>query len=451
VPGTNATHDAARRSWISSANDGTTDFPIQNLPLGIFRVRGEDPGSWRAGVAIGDQVFDLRAGLAAGLFDGTPAEAAARAAASGPTLNALMALGNDAASALRARLSDLLRIGGDPAGEKAAARILVPMDRVELGLPTQIGAFTDFLTSIHHTGRGGRITRPDNPVPAAFKHLPIAYNSRASTVRASGHELHRPNCQRRRPDGQVTFGPCEALDYELEVGIFVGPGNAMGQPIGLHDAPRHIFGYCLVNDWSARDIQRWESHLGPFLGKSAATTISPWVVTAEALAPFRAPAPPRPEGDPRPLPYLFDPADQAEGGLDLGLEAWIETPATRRAGSGPLRLTRSNFLHMYWTFGQMLTHHASNGCELQPGDLIASGTASGPTDESRACMNELNIDVAAGQRRPFPLGNGEERLWLEDGDEITFRARAERPGFVPIGFGECRGRVAPAPAWPTPR
>ena len=451
MPSLNATHDAARRSWIESANDPANDFPIQNLPFGIFRRHGDDVVTWRAGVAIGDRVLDLRAAEAAGLFAGTPAEAAAQAASFGTALNGLMAMGNDGASALRARLSDLLRHDGDPAGPAAAARILVPMEEVELGLPAQIGAFTDFLTSIHHTGRGGRLTRPDSPVPAAFKHLPIAYNSRASTVRPSGHTLRRPNGQRRRPDGEVTFGPCEALDFELEVGVFIGPGNAMGEPIGLHEVSRHIFGFCLVNDWSARDIQRWESHpLGPFLSKSAATTISPWVVTAEALAPFRAPAPARAEGDPRPLPYLLDPGDQAEGGMDLDLEAWIETPATRRAGSGPLRITRTNFLHMYWTFGQMVTHHASNGCELRPGDLIASGTGSGPTDEARACLNELNLDLEAKQRRPFPLGNGEARLWLEDGDEITFRARAERAGFVAIGFGECRGRVAPAPAWPTP-
>ncbi len=451
MPALNPTHDPARRSWVEAANDLRGDFPIQNLPFGIFRRHGEPAQSARAGVAIGDQILDLVACLDAGLLAGTSAEAAARLAATGGTLNTLMAAGNGASSALRAGLSDMLSHGGaiSARARAEAARILVPMEEAELGLPAAIGAFTDFLTSIYHTERGGRMTRPDSPVPQNFRHLPIAYNSRASTVVSSGHAIRRPNGQRRRPEGEIAFGPCEHLDFELELGLFVGPGNAMGEPIALRAAPEHIFGFCLVNDWSARDIQRWESHpLGPFLAKSAATTISPWVVTAEAMAPFRIAAFARPASDPAPLPYLADPADQEEGGMDLGLEAFILTARMRERGEAPARLTATNFRHMYWTFGQMLTHHASNGCALRPGDLIASGTTSGPTDEARACLSELNLDPSTRSRRAIALPNGESRLWLDDGDEVIFRARAERPGFVPIGFGECRGRVDPAPAWP---
>ena len=448
MPELDATHDPARRSWVESANDPRGDFPIQNLPFGIFRRHDEPASRARAGVAIGSSILDLAAVLEAGLLDRSAAEAPARATSGGgASLNALMALGNGAAAALRAGLSDLLR-SGSPA-ERAAGQLLVPMRDAVLQLPAAIGAFTDFLTSIHHTGRGGRMTRPDSPVPENFRYLPIAYNSRASTVRISGEPVRRPNGQQRRPDGTVVFGPCQHLDFELELGLFVGPGNAVGEPISLSAAPEHIFGYCLANDWSARDIQRWESHpLGPFLSKSASTTISPWVVTAAAMAPFRAPAPARPEGDPRLLPYLTDEADALEGGIDLRLEAFLQTPAMRARGAEPARLTRTNFLHMYWTFGQMLTHHASNGCSLRPGDLIASGTTSGPTDEARACLSELNLDLEARTRRPVPLPEGESRLWLEDGDEVIFRARAEREGFVPIGFGECRGRIDPAPPWP---
>jgi fumarylacetoacetase len=451
VAALNATHDPARRSWVESANDQRGDFPVQNLPLGVFRRRSEPASSARAGVAIGDQVLDLAACLDAGLLAGTPAEMPARLAVTGGTLNALMAAGNRASSALRAGISELMREGGEAAARARAeaARILVPMSEAELGLPAAINAFTDFLTSIHHTERGGRMTRPDSPVPQNFRHLPIAYNSRASTVVPSGHAIRRPNGQRRRPEGEVVFGPCDHLDFELELGLFIGPGNAMGEPIALRAAPEHIFGYCLVNDWSARDIQRWESHpLGPFLAKSAATSISPWIVTAEAMAPFRTAAFARPAGDPAPLPYLTDPTDQDEGGMDLGLDAFILTAHMRERGEAPARLTATNFRHMYWTFAQMLTHHASNGCALRPGDLIASGTTSGPTDEARACLSELNLDLSTRSRRPVALPNGESRLWLEDGDEVIFRARAERRGFVPIGFGECRGRVDPAPAWP---
>ena len=441
MPRLNATHDARRKSWVESANRPDGDFPIQNLPFGIFRRGGDEA---RGGVAIGDRIFDLKAGLDAGLFSG--AAAAAAGAAAGTKLNSLMALGPDHASALRARLSDLLRADGSERAhvEAMADRLLAPMGSATLELPAVIGNFTDFLTSIYHTERAGRATRPDNPLPPAFKHLPIAYHSRASSVRLSGESVRRPNVQMQGASG-VRFGPCEALDFELELGAYVGAGNPLGSPISLASAPQHIFGYCLLNDWSARDLQRWESQpLGPFLSKSLSTTISPWVVTAEAMAPFHAPAFPRPDGDPAPLPYLRDRQDQVEGGLDLAMEAYLLTPRMREAKQAPTRVSASNFRHMYWTLPQMLTHHASNGCNLLPGDLIGSGTVSGPTDDSRCCLAELSIRGTVA----VPLPNGETRRYLEDGDEVVFRARAMRDGHAAIGFGECRGRIAPAPAWP---
>src|SRR5262249_49026254 len=286
--------------------------------------------------------------------------------------------------------------------------------------------------------------RPAGPTAARFRYLPIADNGRATWGRASGEPVRRPKGQWRRPDGQVTFGPSEQQDFELEVGLFVGRGNDLGQPISIEEAPDHMFGFCLLNDWSARDIQRWESALGPFLSKSLSTTISCWVVTAEAMAPFRAPAFPRPATDPAPLPYLCSAADQASGGLDLTLDAYLLTPRMRREGSAPARIARTNFIHMYWTFAQMLTHHMSNGCNLMPGDLLGSGTTSGPLDDNRACLSEITGRGA----HMFTLPNGETHTWLEDGDEVIFRARAERDGFVAIGFGECRAPLEPAPAWP---
>ena len=437
----NATHDPDRQSWLESANEPDCDFPIQNLPHGVFCWPGEAP---RGGVAIGDAILDMATAVEAGLFAGIPAEAA-RAAAE-PSLNRLMAMGNGAASALRARISDILRADHPDAARYAAMaqRILVPMEDVEMRLPAAIGAFTDFFTSSYHTERGRRARGEEPALPPNFQYLPIAYNSRASSVRVSGEAVRRPNGQRQCADGTVAFGPCEGQDFELELGVFVGPGNMLGEPIPLRTAPEHIWGFCLVNDWSARDIQRWESTpLGPFLSKSLSTSISPWVVTAEALAPFRAPALARPAGDPAPLPHLAHDYDQRLGGFDIDLDAYLLTPQMVADEDEPERITRTNFQHMYWTLGQMVTHHASNGCNLQPGDLIASGTASGPTDESRACMAEMTRG-----RDPITLANGETRIWLQDGDEVIFRGRAYRKGYVGIGFGECRGRIDPALAWP---
>jgi fumarylacetoacetase len=437
----NETHRPNLRSWVESANDRTTDFPIQNLPYGVFQRSGEMP---RGGVAIGDYILDLSAALREGLFSSALEPTARLASAS--TLNAFMASGLAQQSALRRRLSEILSADGRERTrvERLASELLIPIRDVEMKLPAAIGSFTDFLTSIYHTERGGRVTRPDSPIPPPFRHLPIAYNGRATSVRASGEPVRRPNGQWRASDGQVKFGPSEQQDFELEVGMFVGRGNALGQPISIEEAPEHIFGFCLLNDWSARDMQRWESALGPFLSKSLSTTISCWVVTAEALAPFHAPAFPRVAQDPKPLPYLFSASDQARGGLDINLNAYLLTPRMRNERTAPWLVSRTNFIHMYWTFAQMLTHHMSNGCNLMPGDLLGSGTTSGPQDENRACLSEITGRGA----HAFALPNGEARIWLEDGDEVIFRARAERDGFVPIGFGEGRARLDAAPAWP---
>jgi fumarylacetoacetase len=430
----NATHDSARKSFVATANAPGADFPIQNLPFCVFARAGE---SFRGGVAIGDQIVDLGAALRAGLCSGA-AEKAAQAA-SGTSLNALLTLGNGQASALRARLSDLLR--SDAAEKDRVQPLLVPQAQVRYAVPAMVGTFTDYLCSFDHTSRMSRT----GDLPPAFKYLPIAYHSRASTV-TCGDGFHRPNAQSRDKEGVVGFGPEPALDFELEMGAYVGLGNAMGAPISLARAPDHIFGYCLLNDWSARSIQAWESTpLGPFLGKSFATTISPFIVTSEALLPFGVPSRERAAGDPQPLPYLSDASDRAAGGLDITLDAYLVTARMRAEGAAPARVTRTNFRHMYWTFGQMLTHHASNGCSLQPGDILGSGTASGPTDDSRACLAE----ISSRGSKPFNLPNGETRSYLLDGDEVIFRGRAERDGFVGIGFGECRGVVLPAVAWPS--
>ena len=429
----NATHDPARKSWIASANRPDTDFPIQNLPYCLFSRPGE---AARAGVAIGDGLFDLEAALDAGLLD--PELAPAIRGCRDLGLNPLMQRDAADLGALRLRLSGLL--GADDretAGRRD--RLVVAAAEATLHRPARIGGFTDFFTSFHHTERGGRLARPDNPVPPNFRHMPIAYNSRASSVRVSGEAVRRPKGQWRDEQGVVRFGPCAALDFELELGACIGRGNPLGDPIAVGDAAEHIFGYCLLNDWSARDIQRWESFpLGPFLSKSLSTTISPYIVTADALAPFRTAAG-RPACDPGPLSYLRCETDEQEGGIDLVLEAFIETAGMRAGSEPPVRITRTNFKDMYWTFAQMVAHHTSNGCNLMTGDLIGSGTTSGPTDESRACLLEITLG-----RQPVALPDGESRCWLEDGDSIVLAGRAERAGFVSIGFGRCEGRILPA-------
>lgn len=421
------THDPARRSWVASAN-GHPEFPIQNLPLGVFLPNGGDA---RIGVAIGDSILDLR--HAAGALDAAIAPACRE-----PALNAL--LGESAAARLQLRhaLAAILDERATPRPQWLHAMV----DCV-LHLPARIGDYTDFFAGIHHATNTGRQFRPDNPLLPNYKYVPVAYHGRASSVIVSGAGVRRPNGQRKPASETVpSFGPSRNLDYELELGIWVGRGNALGEPIAIAEAAEHIAGFSLLNDWSARDVQAWEYQpLGPFLAKNFATTISPWIVTAEALAPFRRPQAPRPDGDPAPLPHLFDPADQQGGAFAIALDVFLLTAAMRAANAGPVRLARSNTSHLYWTAAQMLAHHASNGCALSPGDLFGSGTISGPTPESYGSL----LEITEGGRKPLTLPGGETRRFLEDGDEVIFRAHAAREGYVSIGFGECRGVILPAP------
>ncbi|MFI5358388.1 MAG: fumarylacetoacetase, partial [Opitutales bacterium] len=359
---------------------------------------------------------------------------------------ALMALGPSAWSALRGRLSQLFGADTCPAGPErsAVAHCLVPMREAVMRLPAHVGDYTDFYASIFHATNVGAMFRPESPLLPNYKWLPVGYHGRASSLVVSGTPVRRPHGQ-RKPAGSAApvFGPCQELDYELELAAFVGPGNPLGTRIPLAQAEGSIFGVCLLNDWSARDIQSWEYQpLGPFLAKNFATSVSPWVVTLEALAPFRVPAFARPAGDPAPLPYLTDASNQAHGGLDLTLEAYLLTPQMRRAGTAAHRLSRGNFSSMYWTLAQLLTHHASNGCNLVPGDLLGSGTVSGPEKNSRGCLLELT----GRGREPLVLPGGETRTFLQDGDEVIFRGHAGRAGFARIGFGECRGVVVPGGA-----
>ncbi len=439
-PGPDHTHDPALRSWVESANDPETDFPIQNLPLGIFRRRGSGERP-RVGVAIGDRVLDLAACARAGCFDGRAGEAAE--ACHEPSLNALMALGPEVRRALREQVSALLRDGAEArAARSRASAWLVPMREAELLLPVQVGDYTDFYASVHHATNVGSMFRPDAPLLPNYKWVPIGYHGRASSIVSSGTPVRRPCGQLKPPDAAVpVYAPTRALDYELELGVFVGPGNALGAPIPIDEAEDHLVGVCLVNDWSARDIQAWEYQpLGPFLAKSFATSVSPWVVTMEALEPFRVAALERPAGDPEPLPYLRSDRDRARGGIALTLEVWLETAAMRGKGEPPALVSRGSFTAMYWTLAQMLTHHTSNGCNLRPGDLLASGTVSGPTPESRGCLLERTWRGA----EPLVLPNGERRTFLEDGDVVILRGFAEAPGARRIGLGECRGEVVPA-------
>jgi fumarylacetoacetase len=432
----NPTHDPARRSWLESANAPATDFPIQNLPYGVFRTTA-DPAP-RIGVAIGDQILDLRALARAGHATTHTADACQQ-----PTLNALMALNHVAWSGLRAHLSELLAADfADDATRATVRSCLVPARDATMLLPAHIGDYTDFYAGICHATNVGTMLRPENPLLPNYKWVPIGYHGRGSSLVVSGTPVRRPHGQLKPADQPApVFAPCKNLDYELELGAFVGPGNKLGQPIPITKAPEHLFGVVLLNDWSARDIQTWEYQpLGPFLAKNFASTISPWVVTWEALAPFRLPAYPRAEGDPAPLPYLANPDDQAAGGLDLTFEVSLLTPRMREAGAVPHRLSRGSFAAMYWTFAQMLTHHASNGCNLQPGDLLGSGTISGPTKDSRGCLLELTWRGT----EPLKLPNGEERKFLADGDEVIMRGWAERPGARRLGLGECRGTILPA-------
>jgi fumarylacetoacetase len=431
-----ATHHVNRRSWVESANSHP-DFPIQNLPFGIYSKGGWEP---RGGIAIGDEIFDITAAVERKLFDGEAKRAAE--AACGPTLNPLLALGAAPRAALRARLTDLLDVAGSERAkvERLRSSLLHKASDCEMHLPVHVGGFTDFYAGIHHATNSGQMLRPDNPLMPNYKHMPVAYHARASSVRPSGTEVRRPNGQRKpQAATEPDFGPCRYLDYELELGVWIGAGNALGESIPIGEARDHIAGFCLLNDWSARDIQAWEYQpLGPFLGKNFCTTVSPWIVTAEALAPFRIAQAPRPDGDPRPLDYLMDGDDQSSGAFDIDLEACILTEVMRAKNLSPHRLAASNARHLYWTVGQMVTHHACGGCNLEAGDLIGTGTISAP--DSVGSMLELT----RGGREPVTLPTGEPRRFLDDGDEVIFRAVARRDGFASIGFGECRGRIAGA-------
>ncbi len=432
----NETHDPALRSWVASANLAGTDFPIQNLPFASFRRQGSDE-SFRGGVAIGDQILDLAAVARAGLFGGDAGQAVLAGAQ--PQLNALMALGPSVWSVLRLALSRALREGS--AEQATLQACLVPQAQAEYGVPARIGDYTDFYTSVHHATNIGKLFRPDNPLLPNYKWVPIGYHGRASSIGVSGQQFRRPVGQTMPPGAALpSFGPCKRLDIELELGIFVGTANELGDPVAMAQAEDRVFGICLLNDWSARDIQAWEYQpLGPFLSKNFATTISPWIVTLEALAPYRV-AFERPADDPQPLPYLDSEANRQRGAFDIQLQVGLETPKMREAGQGDATICRTSYRHAYWTVAQMVTHHTVNGCNLQPGDLFGSGTLSGPTLDQAGAL----IELTAGGKNPIPLPNGESRTFLEDGDAVVLRGWCEKPGAARIGFGECRGTVLPA-------
>jgi fumarylacetoacetase len=430
-PQIDETHAPSLTSWVESAA-GHPDFPIQNLPLGIFSRANSTP---RAGVAIGDMILDLSTAAQAGLLP----EAAATVF-EGYTLNAVMALPAADRLALRRAISALLSRQDKRAQVEP---MLYPAADCRMHLPAAIGDYTDFYVGIHHARNIGKLFRPDNPLLPNYKHVPIGYHGRASSVRPSGEPVTRPNGQRKAPDADAPiFAPSARLDYELELGIWIGQGNALGQPIAIADAPEHIAGFCLLNDWSARDMQAWEYvPLGPFLAKSFQTTISPWIITAEAMAPFRQPQLTRPEGDPQPLPYLWDEADQAQGALSIELEVHLSSARMRENGVEPVRLSQGVATTMYWTAQQIVTHHASNGCNLSAGDLLGTGTLSMETREGFGSLMELT----EGGKVAISLPGGEERLFLQDGDEVMLKAVARAEGYVPFGFGECRAVIHPAP------
>ena len=438
--GLDETHEPGLRSWVESSHAALSDFPVQNLPFGVFRHDYEERP--RVGIAIGDSVLDCLAATRAGFFDDLGP--VVRDVLQSWSLNALLSLGRAEARAVRHVASRLLR-ANSPEGARAAAMrdaLLVGMDHVSMRVPAEIGDYTDFYSSVYHATNVGAMFRPESPLLPNYKYVPVGYHGRASSIVASGTAIRRPSGQARPdPSAPPAFGPSKSLDYELEIGAVVRGENAVGEIVPLALAEDRIFGLALLNDWSARDIQAWEYQpLGPFLAKNFATTLGPWVVTLDALEPFRVGAAVRPEGDPAPLPYLHDLANEARGGFGITLEVLLRSSAMRDAGLAPSRLSIGSFADMYWTFGQLVTHHASNGCNLRPGDLLGSGTVSGPAKESRGCLLEL----AQRGAEPVLLPSGESRAFLADGDEVIFRAWCERPGTVRIGFGECRGTVRAA-------
>ena len=431
----NETHDAGLQSWVASANTGKSDFPIQNLPFAVFRRKGSSEG-FRGGVAIGDQVLDMAAVRDAKILSSEvqlQVEAAAQS-----QLNTLMGMTHTHWSALRLALSRALRAG---AAEEAALKgCLVPQADVEYAVPAQIGDYTDFYTSVHHATNVGKLFRPTNPLMENYKWVPIGYHGRASSIRVSGVDFKRPNGQIKAPDVNPVLKPCNRLDYELEMGIYAGSANAWGNAIGMDDAENHIFGLCLLNDWSARDVQAWEYQpLGPFLSKNFATSISPWIVTLEALVPYRT-AFTRPTDDPQPLPYLSSEANSQHGALDVQLTVAIQTEKMRAEGKQAEQITQTSYRHAYWTMAQLVAHHTVNGCDLQPGDLLGTGTLSGPTIDQAGAL----LEITEGGKTPLSLSNGESRTFLLDGDAIVFTGWCEKPGAARIGFGEVRATVLPA-------
>jgi len=436
----NETHDPNLKSWVESANDPNTDFPIQNLPFCMF-WRSAESEAPHLGVAIGDQIFDLYQAIVSGIL-GDEFDSLADEIDLCDLSFLAEVYGTAILADLRSSAFAVLRDDADDQTIEDARDFLVPIGRVGPELAFEIGDYTDFYCSIYHATNVGSMFRPDAPLLPNYRYVPIGYHGRASSIVVSGTDVKRPQGQNRSDaEAPPVFMPCKNLDYEMELGFFVGQGNEQGSPVAIGEAEQHIFGMCLVNDWSARDIQAWEYQpLGPGLAKNFATTISPFVVTMEALAPFRTPAFEREEGDPQPLDYLNDAANQKYGGLDINLEVYIQTEKMRAENIEPHLLSRSNTKDLYWTVGQMLTHHASNGCNLQTGDLIASGTVSGKEKSERGSMLELSWRGT----EPIELPNGETRRFLEDGDEVIMKGYCEREGFRRIGFGECRGRILPA-------
>ena len=430
------THDPNRKSWVETANGPNADFPIQNLPLGIF---SPNQASLRIGIAIGDKIFDVNAAISLGLLKLRPEIVNALG---GQSLNSLFSLGRPACRELRRAVANLL---DDATAEGLEAvtfadKLLHSMAASTMGLPTNVGNYSDFYAGIYHARAAGALFNPEESLPPNYKWMPIGYHGRASSVRLSGGSVKRPMGQRLAGRSEPSVGPCEQLDFELELGVFLGTGNSLGTPIDIRDAADHVAGICLLNDWSARDIQRWEMRpLGPFLGKSFSTTVSPWVVTIDALEPYRVPAFLRDVDDPTPLAYLSDSRDEAAGGFDIDLEVFLRTAKMLHTGMPAERLITSNAKYLYWTIAQMIAHHSIGGCNLRPGDLIGTGTISGPTRRELSSLLELTYDG----REPITLTNGESRSYLEDGDEVTFFARCRREGYRPIGFGHAVGTIVP--------
>jgi fumarylacetoacetase len=432
------THSALATSWLVGANEKGCDFPIQNLPFAVFR-RADSQEVLRGGVAIGDQVIDLAQVAQSGCLNGLAHTAAAACAQ--PALNNFFAMGPAAWKALRHGLFALLEKDGESAKADALRACLIAQRTVEFTVPARIGDYTDFYTSIDHARNIGKMMRPDDPITSNFQWIPIAYHGRVSSIGVSGQRFKRPMGQAMPPGGSApVYGPCARLDYELELGIYIGQGNAQGAPIALDHAEQHIFGMCLLNDWSARDIQFWEmAPLGPFLGKNFCTTISPWIVTMDALAPYRQ-AWSRPANEPQPLAYLESASNRAQGAIDISLEVLLSTSKLRTQCLAPSRLSGTSFKHQYWSIAQMVTHHTMGGCNLQAGDLLGSGTISGPGDGEAGAL----IELAYGGSKPVTLSNGEQRGFLHDGDAVVLRGWCEKPGFARIGFGENLAEILPA-------